>query len=101
MIGSGKEPEANKAESMPVSEQAEVMPATFKKPRLEIVSSIELLIVNCHFPYKIIYLNSATPLSFFSDRISHYSQQFKVSNLILRPILRDVISATGGPNISQ
>ena len=35
------------------------------------------------FPYNIVYLSSATPLSLFSDRISYCSQQFKVSNLIL------------------
>ncbi len=28
------------------------------------------------FPYTIIYVSPATPLSIFSDRISHYSQQF-------------------------
>ena len=39
--------------------------------------------VNWDFPYNIVYLSSATPLSLFSDKISHCSQQFNVSNLIL------------------
>ena len=39
---------------------------------------------NWDFPYKIIYVSSATPLSIFSGRILHCSQQFKVSNLILK-----------------
>ena len=30
------------------------------------------------FPYNLIYFNPATPLSLFSNRISHCSQQFKV-----------------------
>ncbi len=36
------------------------------------------VVYNLCFPYTIIYLSSATPLSLFSDRISHYWQQFKV-----------------------
>lgn len=43
-----------------------------------------LNIVDWDFPYNIVYFSPTTPLSLFSNRISHFYQQFKVSNLILK-----------------
>ena len=40
--------------------------------------------VDWDFPYNITYLSPATPLGVFSDKILYCSQQFKVSNLILK-----------------